>query len=57
MLSPSWRYVPLGPALGIERGEIEATMRLNGIKRKRWPLLFEQIRVMEVAALGVMKRM
>lgn len=35
---------------GLEYCRVESTLRLMGIRRRRWPHLFAQVRVMERAA-------
>lgn len=58
-MGTQWRYRPAGmggsvPA-GLDYGVVPDVLRLLGLKRKRWPVVFEQLRVMELAALEVMR--
>jgi hypothetical protein len=56
-LGRCWRFDGLsGQHLGIERPAIESTLKLMKIKRKKHPMIFEQIRLMEDAALPVLNR-
>ena len=57
MLRRCWRQDGLsGQTLGIERPAIESTLRLLRIKRKHHLELFEQLMIMEDAALSVLNR-
>lgn len=52
-----WRFEPMsGQFLGIERPAIESTLKLMNIKRKKHPEIFENIMIMEDAALPVLNR-
>lgn len=52
-----WRYEPMsGQTLGLERPAIESTLKLMRIKRKKHPEIFEQLMIMEDAALPVLNR-
>lgn len=52
-----WRVEPMsGQCLGIERPAIESTLRLMGVKHKHRREIFEQIMIMEDAALSVLNR-
>ena len=44
----------LGQYLGLDRPAIESTLRLMGVKRKKHSSIFEDLRVMEGAALEVL---
>jgi len=39
----------------VYKRQVPDVLRLLGLKRKRWPVVFEQLRVMELAALEVMR--
>ena len=58
-MGTQWRYRPAGMAgsvpAGLDYGVVPDVLRLLGLKRKRWPVVFEQLRVMELAALEVMR--
>lgn len=57
MLRRCWRQDGVsGQTLGIERPAIESTLRLLRIKRKHHLELFEQLMIMEDAALSVLNR-
>lgn len=53
-LVTQWR-VGMGGATGLDYGVVPLTMRMMGIPRSEWPALFEDVRVMEREALGVMR--
>lgn len=44
----------LAPAVGLNYQAAEAVLRLKRIARAEWPQLFDDLRVMEMAALEVM---
>lgn len=41
---------------GFQRPEIVATLQLMQVKKKHWPELFDQIRVMEAAAVPLLNK-
>lgn len=49
-----WIIKPMGGVIGLDHSRLEATLRLMGVRRKRWPRLFAGIKAMERAALEVM---
>lgn len=52
-----WRIDSMaGQVLGIERPAIESTLRLMSIKKKRRQQIFDQIMIMENAAIPVLNR-
>lgn len=56
-LNRCWRIGELnGKYLGLDRPAIESTLRLMQVPRKRQPEIFEDLRVMEHAALEVLNR-
>ncbi|SEE38781.1 DUF1799 domain-containing protein [Pseudomonas coleopterorum] len=52
-MTTQWRSGP-GGATGLDYVSIPVVMRLVGVEKKRRPMVFEDVRVMEAAALGVM---
>lgn len=47
-----WDIPPLGGrARGLQRDQVVAEMMLRGIRRSRWPGLWEQVRVVEEVVL------
>lgn len=52
-LPPAAWDIPLlgGRAWGLRRDQVVAEMMLRGIRRARWPELWERVRVMEQTAL------
>lgn len=57
-LASQWRVLVGMASLhyqGICYTAIESTVKLMGIKRKRWPKLFAELRMMEAAALKVFR--
>lgn len=54
-LGNCWRIDSMaGRWLGLDRPAIESTLRLMGVKRKKRSGVFEDLRVMEGAALEVL---
>lgn len=54
-LSTQWNVSPAGSALGINYVSIESIMRIFSIKKKKRVAMFDDIRLMELAALGVLR--
>lgn len=52
-LGTQWRIGVSGPS-GLDYGVIPGVLRLSGIPEDGWPPLFEDLRIMEDAALTVM---
>lgn len=50
-----WRYAGMGGAVGLIYSELPFVLEMEGIDRKDWPDLFRDLRVMERAALEVMR--
>lgn len=55
VLSTQWRMAPMGGAVGLDYGAIHPTLRLIGVPRAQWAELFNELRVMESAALQTMR--
>jgi hypothetical protein len=58
-LSSQWRLVAGMNAVrwqGLRYEAIEPVLRLTGVPRREWPGLFNQLRVMESAARGVLNK-
>lgn len=53
-LGTQWRIGMSGPT-GLDYAAILVALRLQGVCRTEWPSLFEDIRVMEAAALVAMR--
>lgn len=53
-LSTQWR-IGMAGATGLDYAAIPMTLRLQGVPRAEWPLLFDDIRTMEAAALVAMR--
>src|SRR5690606_21130202 len=57
-MATQWRYRAAGmtrAAQGLDYGVVRDVLALLGIKKKRRPGVFEQLRVMEAAALAAMR--
>lgn len=54
-MSTQWRTGMAG-ATGLDYGALPAVLRLTAVPRAQWPEVFESIRVLEDAALEVMRR-
>lgn len=54
-LSTQWNVSSAGSALGINYVSIESIMRIFSIKKKKRMAMFDDIRLMEIAALGVLR--
>ena len=54
-LSTQWNVSPAGSALGINYVSIESIMRIFSIKKKKRMTMFDDIRLMELAALSVLR--
>ena len=55
-LGYQWReWVTMNGAMpqGLDHGQIESTLRLMGVKKKRWPELFDDLKTMEAEALKI----
>jgi len=50
-----WTVSPGGQAIGIHYASLESAMNMRGIKKKKRPALFEDIRLMELTALEVFR--
>jgi hypothetical protein len=55
-LLTQWRIGPMGGVVGLDYGAIPPVLEMLGIKRKKWPLLFEQLRVMENEAVKTLNK-
>lgn len=53
-LGSQWLVGPVG-AYGLSYPAIESTLTLLRVKRRRWPELFADLRVLEAAALAQMQ--
>lgn len=49
-LQTQWRVGAVG-ATGLDYTALQATLGLMGVKKKRWPEMFQLIRAMEIATL------
>ena len=54
-MSTQWRTGMSG-ATGLDYGALPAVLRMTSVPRAEWPEVFESIRVLEDAALEVMRR-
>lgn len=54
-LGTQWQVGP-GGAIGLVYASIEPVLRFNKVPRKNWPDVFEDIRVLEDAALEQQRR-
>jgi hypothetical protein len=54
-VSTQWRNGYAGPT-GLDYGCIPGVLRLMGIARHEWPLIFDDLRVLEAAALETMHK-
>ncbi|WP_307615583.1 DUF1799 domain-containing protein [Variovorax boronicumulans] len=50
-----WSYAGFGSPVGLIYSELPFVFEMEGIERKDWPRLFAELRVMEGAALEVMR--
>lgn len=50
-----WR-VGFGGPIGLVYGELPLVLRMRGVPRAKWPNLFDEVQVMEAAALEWMHR-
>ena len=50
-LDTQWRYAGMGSAVGLIYSEMPFVFEMEGIDRKDWPTLFDDLRVMERAVL------
>lgn len=56
MTRTQWRYAGTGGvAVGLIYSELPFVLEMEGVDRKDWPDLFADLRVMERAALEVMR--
>jgi hypothetical protein len=53
-METQWRIGMSGPA-GLDYGVLPNVMRMTGVPRKEWPIVFDGIRIMEGAALDKMR--
>lgn len=54
-MGTQWRVSMNGPT-GLDYNALPGVMRLCGVPRAEWPEVFESIRVLEDAALGIMRK-
>lgn len=54
-LGTQWRMAPMGGACGMDYGPIPGVLVMMGLRRREWPSIFERLRVMEQAALEVIR--
>lgn len=50
-----WRVGAVGP-IGLDYGALPVVLGMRGVPRRRWAALFDDLRVMEQAALDAMHR-
>lgn len=51
------RFTLDGPVpKALDRGQIKNTLQLMNVKRRRWPRIFNDLRVMETEAIEVLRR-
>jgi len=56
-MSTQWRTAGMaGDAVGLDYGALPTVLRMGGVPRKDWPAVFDDLRVMEEAALVAMRR-
>lgn len=53
-LGTQWR-IGMGGATGLDYNAVPVVLRLQGVPRSDWPQLFDDLRVMEGAALQAMR--
>lgn len=53
-LNTQWR-TGFGGATGLDYGALPAVLRMCGMKRDKWPELFQDLRVLEAEALATMR--
>lgn len=53
-LSTQWRLAPMGGVVGLDYTGVEAAMRMQRIPAAERPALFDQLRIMELAALPIL---
>ncbi len=53
-LQTQWTVSPAGRFIGINYPSVESLMNIPGVKKKRRVAMFDDIRLMELAALGVL---
>lgn len=54
-MGTQWRIAMNGPT-GLDYNALPGVMRLCGVARSEWPEVFESIRTLEDAALGIMRK-
>lgn len=54
-MQTQWRTGMSG-VVGLDYTALESVLRLLGVKRTRWPALFDDVRVMELAAMKQINR-
>lgn len=55
-LATQWTYVgDAGLPKGLDYGAVESVLRLRGVKRKKWPGIFDGLRLMEAVALPILQ--
>lgn len=54
-VSTQWIVSPMGQYVGINYTALESTMRMAGIKKKKRASLFDDVGIMESAALEVLR--
>lgn len=55
-LGTQWTMAGMGGYCGLSYAGVEACLRMSGLKRRRRARLFEDVRIMEHAALPVLNR-
>lgn len=50
-LLTQWRMTPSGKLLGLDYAAIPPVLQLLGVRRSKWSALFDQLRIMEAAAV------
>lgn len=54
-LSTQWRLAPSGHLVGLDYTAIPPALGMLGVARREWPELFEDLRVMERAAIEALQ--
>lgn len=53
-MQTQWRFTQMGPT-GLDYSALESTLRLRGVRKRDRADVFEAVRIMESAALAVMR--
>lgn len=53
-MSTQWR-VGMAGATGLDYNALPAVLRLSEVQRKDWPAIFDDLRILEDAALALMR--